>query len=45
MLGGEGLTYATKMAILNANYIAKRLESYYPVLYRWQQRLESLMSA
>jgi len=34
MMGGEGLTYATKMAILNANYIAKRLESSYPVLYK-----------
>ncbi len=34
MMGGEGLTYATKMAILNANYIAKRLEASYPVLYK-----------
>ena len=34
MMGGEGLTRATKIAILNANYIAKRLEPYYPVLYR-----------
>jgi glycine dehydrogenase len=34
MMGGEGLTYATKMAILNANYIAKRLEPHYPVLYK-----------
>jgi glycine dehydrogenase len=34
MMGGEGLTEATKVAILNANYIAKRLESYYPVLYK-----------
>jgi glycine dehydrogenase len=34
MLGGEGLTYATKIAILNANYIAKRLEASYPVLYK-----------
>ena len=34
MMGGEGLTHATKMAILNANYIAKRLEQYYPVLYK-----------
>ncbi len=39
MLGGEGLTYATKMAILNANYIAKRLESYFPVLYRGNKNL------
>ncbi len=34
MMGGSGLTLATKMAILNANYIAKRLEPYYPVLYK-----------
>jgi glycine dehydrogenase len=34
MMGGEGLTLATKVAILNANYIAKRLESVYPVLYK-----------
>ena len=34
MMGGVGLTEATKVAILNANYIAKRLESYYPVLYK-----------
>jgi glycine dehydrogenase len=34
MMGGEGLTLATKMAILNANYVAKRLDSHYPVLYK-----------
>lgn len=34
MMGGEGLTRATKFAILNANYIAKRLEDAYPVLYQ-----------
>ncbi|HET7374863.1 MAG TPA: aminomethyl-transferring glycine dehydrogenase, partial [Gemmatimonadaceae bacterium] len=34
MMGGEGLTYATKIAILNANYVAKRLEPHYPVLYK-----------
>jgi glycine dehydrogenase len=34
MLGSEGLTMATKMAILNANYLAARLNSYFPVLYR-----------
>src|SRR3712207_9387589 len=34
MMGGEGLTQATKIAILNANYIAKRLEEHYAVLYR-----------
>ena len=34
MMGGEGLTEATKVAILNANYIARRLEPYYPVLYK-----------
>ena len=34
MMGAQGLTEATKVAILNANYIARRLESYYPVLYK-----------
>jgi glycine dehydrogenase len=34
MMGGEGLTQATKVAILNANYIASRLSSAYPVLYK-----------
>ena len=34
MMGGSGLTEATKVAILNANYIAKRLDEHYPVLYR-----------
>jgi glycine dehydrogenase len=34
MMGGVGLTEATKVAILNANYIAKRLEPHYPVLYK-----------
>ncbi|ERJ57901.1 aminomethyl-transferring glycine dehydrogenase [Sphingobacterium paucimobilis] len=33
MMGSEGLTTATKTAILNANYIKARLESHYPVLY------------
>jgi len=34
MMGGEGLTQATRVAILNANYIMKRLEGAYDVLYR-----------
>jgi glycine dehydrogenase len=34
LMGGEGLEYATKIAILNANYIAKRLEPHFPVLYK-----------
>jgi len=34
MMGVDGLTQATKVAILNANYIAKRLEPHYPVLYK-----------
>ncbi|MFN8438656.1 MAG: aminomethyl-transferring glycine dehydrogenase [Cytophagales bacterium] len=33
MMGGEGLTEATKYAILNANYIKSKLEKHYPVLY------------
>jgi glycine dehydrogenase len=34
MMGPDGLTAATKLAILNANYVAKRLEKFFPVLYR-----------
>ena len=34
MMGGDGLTEATRVAILNANYIARRLEAHYPVLYK-----------
>jgi len=34
MMGAEGLTAATQVAILNANYVARRLEQYFPVLYR-----------
>ncbi|WP_199258600.1 aminomethyl-transferring glycine dehydrogenase [Paracoccus binzhouensis] len=33
LMGGEGLTQATKVAILNANYIASRLKAAYPILY------------
>jgi len=34
MMGGEGLARATEIAILNANYIARRLDPHFPVLYR-----------
>ena len=34
MMGADGLTNATKLAILNANYIAARLEEHFPTLYR-----------
>jgi len=34
MMGDKGLTAATQVAILNANYIAQRLEPYFPTLYR-----------
>jgi glycine dehydrogenase len=34
LMGGEGLTHATRTAILNANYIAERIEKSFPVLYR-----------
>ncbi len=34
MMGGEGLTQATRVAILNANYIAERLKGAYEVLYK-----------
>ena len=33
MMGGAGLTRATEVAILNANYMATRLRPYYPILY------------
>ncbi|MCH7227362.1 aminomethyl-transferring glycine dehydrogenase [Haloferula sp. A504] len=33
MMGAEGLTEATRIAILNANYIARRLSPFYPILY------------
>ena len=39
MMGADGLTDATKVAILNANYIAKKLEQYYPVLYKGKNAL------
>ena len=34
MMGASGLTNATKLAILNANYIARRLDPYFPVLFK-----------
>ncbi|HQT46986.1 MAG: glycine dehydrogenase (aminomethyl-transferring) [Acidocella sp. 20-63-7] len=34
LMGPEGITQATKVAILNANYIAARLEGHYPILYQ-----------
>ncbi|MCU0242810.1 MAG: aminomethyl-transferring glycine dehydrogenase, partial [Vicinamibacteria bacterium] len=34
MMGAEGLRRATEIAILNANYMAARLEAHYPVLYK-----------
>lgn len=36
MMGAAGLKSATEVAILNANYIAKRLEGHYPILYTAQ---------
>ena len=37
MMGGEGLMEATRIAILNANYMGKKLEDHYPILYRGSQ--------
>ncbi len=37
LLGGTGLTEATRVAILNANYVAARLNGHYPVLYKGSQ--------
>ena len=39
MMGAAGLTKATKVAILNANYIAKRLDPYFPVLFKGKRGL------
>ncbi|MDX1680425.1 MAG: aminomethyl-transferring glycine dehydrogenase [Akkermansiaceae bacterium] len=39
MMGAEGLREATEVAILNANYIAKRLAPFYPILYTGNQGL------
>ena len=36
MMGAAGLAQATKLAILNANYVAHRLDPYFPVLYKGQ---------
>jgi glycine dehydrogenase len=33
MMGGRGLTHATKITLLNANYILSRLKAHYPILY------------
>ncbi len=38
MLGGEGMTMATRVAMLNANYIKARLERHFPVLYAGEPR-------
>jgi glycine dehydrogenase len=37
MMGSQGLTYATQIAILSANYVAQRLAPYYPILYTGEQ--------
>jgi glycine dehydrogenase len=39
LMGGTGLTEATQYAILNANYMARRLENYFPVLYKGRSGL------
>ncbi len=39
MMGRTGLTQATKVAILNANYMAKRLDAYFPVLFKGKKEL------
>lgn len=39
LMGATGLTEATKVAILNTNYIARRLEPHYPILYKGKEGL------
>lgn len=34
MMGSKGLVHATEVAILNANYMAKRLENHYKILFK-----------
>jgi glycine dehydrogenase len=41
MLGDAGLQKATELAMLNANYMAKRLENHYPVLFRGHEGLSA----
>ncbi len=41
MLGDQGLIDATELAMLNANYMAKRLENHYPVLFRGHEGLSA----
>jgi len=41
LMGEDGLTTATQVAILNANYMAKKLEKYYPVLYTGKNGLSA----
>lgn len=44
MMGSKGLLHATEVAILNANYMAKRLESHYKVLFRGRKGVHCLLS-
>ncbi len=39
MMGGEGLTEATRLAILNANYMAHRLDPHFPILFKGRNGL------
>ncbi len=39
LMGAAGITRATEIAILNANYVAARLQRHYPILYRGQGRV------
>lgn len=41
MMGAKGLLHASEVAILNANYMAKRLEGHYKILFRGRKGSES----
>lgn len=41
LLGSDGLTMSTQVAILNANYMAKQLEDHFPILYRGKNGLNA----
>lgn len=45
MMGARGLVHATEVAILNANYMAKRLEGHYKILFRGRKGTEENLVA
>ena len=44
MMGSTGIKKSTQVAILNANYVAKKIEDYFPILYIHEEMVELLMN-